>query len=1051
MQVRTFIIQLKQKGINHPCFKQCADNISGELHPEKAYLKVVTYLYAIPASQTKLGINYPLLKKLTGDFARNGREQYDVLRDILEVILLYAKSYYGINSNKVPVLLEVKQDKPYLVLNEILYANFANRIFQLLEFEQSKPSVDLTQLERLGRLTLFLYFKTCVKSLQVMSQLLYKDHFYFVGNLVYLQADIVKADGSQKIRYLLDDFTALLLMSVLPDIKQSRLTKEETVSDNESKPHARPKCLQVTLNNRNLLRGCNLFLSRQFGSEVKLTVSQLKSFRRTSLTLKYSPVEVAFFSGDTNSQILSDSVLYRLLNNKYTEQQDSEHFSSDRLIALPDFLNKTNKEIEYTTIAHSLILLKPFLSQLRKQSNKNKLALKIVHAYLEKNTVQKNFYVQLLICWSKYMLLYGGVRKRVLRAGTVADYIGSIQKQLLLEFSEYNFFELDCEDIIDKLQNVANSVKSPPRKACAYYFGKFFIQAGLVPDLPIELLDIETGTSQVDANIISVEQAENILTILDSDKLGVFSNDAVLVFCLGFYTGLRRGELMYLQVQDFEILKSPENLEINLTIKPNSSRIPKSHRGRRLIPLSVLWPKKWLRRLEQKLAFVRDGQSRGNKLLFPENKVLQQILSKISEAMRRYLNDPKFRFHNLRHSFANWQYFRLVVRPQLLAADNELPGCIGHEYFSLSDCEKLQARLALLGVSRKKVHALATLLGHVSSDITFASYIHLRDYFIYLHTQQHCVINQTVVSRLFARATLDESTFRESLIEAIDFRTQGENSLMLPNVAKVLHQAENLTQNFELEQLNVFPISTMKTAEMLGKLANFDPKIVAQEYMQIELWVENLKQAALEVSKLYSPIGKKLPPFPSLPNTKKDYNYKKDASLSRRELDRLFGEYDKLRQQSTLTLRQIDKGLEMMHFIRQSNNYAFFCSDREVIDAFVSICIKLNISKEQFQFKVYFVDQISYKIGLGQKYDVFVDEWVDFISQLGFDKKAIQYSWLNEYQGKYYGDSIKKGKLEIRLVNRFESSGKSKRMEYIITFFQVLLILRKAEKMTTGK
>jgi hypothetical protein len=82
---------------------------------------------------------------------------------------------------------------------------------------------------------------------------------------------------------------------------------------------------------------------------------------------------------------------------------------------------------------------------------------------------------------------------------------------------------------------------------------------------------------------------------------------------------------------------------------------------------------------------------------------------------------------------------------------------------------------------------------------------------------------------------------------------------------------------------------------------------------------------------------------------------------------------------------------------------------------------------------------------------MFVDEWVDFISQLGFDKKAIQYSRLNEYQGKYYGDSIKKGKLEIRLVNRFESSGKSKRMQYMITFFQILLILRKAEKMTTGK
>jgi hypothetical protein len=304
---------------------------------------------------------------------------------------------------------------------------------------------------------------------------------------------------------------------------------------------------------------------------------------------------------------------------------------------------------------------------------------------------------------------------------------------------------------------------------------------------------------------------------------------------------------------------------------------------------------------------------------------------------------------------------------------------------------------------------------------------------------------------LFARATLDESTLRESLIEAIDFRTQGENSLMLPNAAKVLHQAENLTQDFELEQLNVFPISTLKTAEMLGKLANFDPKVVAQEYMQIELWVENLKQAALEVSKLYSPRGKQLPPFPRLPNTKKDYSHKKGASLSRRELERLFGEYDKLRQQNTLTLHQIDKGLEMMHFIRQSNNYAFFCSDREVIDAFVSICTKLNISKEQFQFKVYFVDQISYKIGLGQEYDVFVGEWVEFISQLGFDKNAIRYSLLNESEGKYYGDSIKKGKLEIRLVNRFESSGKSKRMQYIITFFQILLILRKAEKMTTGK
>ncbi|MGJ8680568.1 hypothetical protein [Paraglaciecola sp.] len=1035
MYVSSFIKELQQQGEKHPCYAAGNGHFSQREKFTDAYLKVVSSLVV---AKRQLGGNRslkyfeaPLLKRAVNSLFKHGAELYQLYHDVLEIILRYARNNHGLDSPEIPALITLQRDKPFVGPHELLYVNISQRVYQCLTDEIQRPSSNLNGIQQLGRLVLSLYLSGPVKQFNELPYLLNNGCIKYSSGITYLHL-IKDTKKYSENRYILGDMTALFYMDYRNTVEVAR---QALNSSCESKKNYVPKRPSL----KSLHKACNEFLSSKLGMET-LSILQLRLLRKTYTSLNMSPFESAFYNGVMPSQVLEEKILYRLLTDKVVpeeEQLKRNRFSQkqwlERAIQIGDLNN-----CQYHNVKYSLNLLYPILKILRLGDGEKKAVNKTINNYRNQPDYQSNFYVSLLMLWIRQMMATGGLLKNTIRFSTIADYVGTIALPLLTEFADSNLIRMDGEELADKLNKVAINIASPTRKSFVYYFAYFLCQLDLVENFSLDDLDIQSGSSNVDANLISVPQIESVLTHVATQLDFPDRRDLILIICLGFYGGLRRNETCWLLPTDFEVIKDSQNdvLEVNLRIRSNKYRRLKSPAANRLLPLSVLLPRNWLNMLVEKLEVLNSSVKSKSVLFFNEPNHTHHLFSLATEVLRDYLKDSGFRYHHLRHSFSNWQFYRLLVASKINFDAGKCFSCFDSEYFSESSVEDLKARLALKPNSRKTMYALSTLMGHSTVGITLGHYIHLRDLFYYLLNRDKEMMSQNRLSGVVRYAKY-QRLGNESLIEAVDFRTRSQEINMSPTlseVAKLGYQPDKYEINLKAKVSTLRRPKLANMADMIKSLESCDIQSVADEYRQDKLWVEEINFSARKLSKSYFRKSKVIGALIEFPQNSSHKRGKKRDSKSREMFLQLCEQGDFVIDKQIFNDEQWRRALKLVGTISSSVNNTFFTCDRETVRNFLALCCQLQIAPFNIRFELHVLEE-SQSV---------VTQWRDLLFESNYGAAELTIKKVVTARKQYYNKEAVSGQLSIRVGMVYPKTEKWMKAKCFSQFMHLLLIYRTA-------
>jgi integrase len=241
-----------------------------------------------------------------------------------------------------------------------------------------------------------------------------------------------------------------------------------------------------------------------------------------------------------------------------------------------------------------------------------------------------------------------------------------------------------------------------------------------------------SGLLKVDANMITIDEYKRALDWL-SGPYG-FSDPHLritsrIILILGYRCGLRRAEVAYLRVCDFDSA-------FHLHVRPWLMRKLKTSNARRDLPLRVLLPTEELKEVLEFVTSVRNraGSNRGEVLLLsaesdPRAPInFKQLIAHVHRAIRTATGDESLHYHHLRHSFANiillklWPALHPVGRqvfrnhPEMLAWFDE-PESFRRQLFGTP------------ATTGSDLQAIAILMGHGRAATTLEHYIHVLDWY----------------------------------------------------------------------------------------------------------------------------------------------------------------------------------------------------------------------------------------------------------------------------------------------------------------------------------
>ncbi len=474
--------------------------------------------------------------------------------------------------------------------------------------------------------------------------------------------------------------------------------------------------------------GFNTLLQRSFSS--------LRAASRTRMHLHLPPFLVQYALGHHDSTSLPEAAWQRLINPPKTVASGMIH--SGRRNTLSANLNSVEHDEDSEDIEAWPTQLRALATQVRKSEEGARERIRLWQQGHEASLLPS---IGRLAEWIYERLLRKGRGRRPLRIRTVYAMLNSIGGRLVgqlgnndpatLEYADayVELYQTALEDTASLAvrRRVARSLKS---------FHAFLVERHGVPDVEESALFSVYGQSKcsVDANLIGIDTFFRALQWLHHTAKERHGDEVAHALCriagLGFFAGLRRSEAVGLKITDIE-----GSHHVDLLVRPNARRKLKTHSAQRVIPLSTMMPPEELRRLLEWRDLYRKNSSSSDDLFYLASldRALTDtdpLMELVTEALQRATHDPGFRFHHLRHSFANWQLMKFWYAEQETSTDS-LP-----EWFLYTEHEKSRLsiakkeRKAILGGSltnRRSLMQISRLLGHSTVDITLTHYIHLLD------------------------------------------------------------------------------------------------------------------------------------------------------------------------------------------------------------------------------------------------------------------------------------------------------------------------------------
>ncbi len=324
---------------------------------------------------------------------------------------------------------------------------------------------------------------------------------------------------------------------------------------------------------------------------------------------------------------------------------------------------------------------------------------------------------------------------------------------------------MEVEDWESLYELAAERVKGINEQAfywsCIKSFSTYMTFYG-APEITLEELDGYTAAvdATVSANLVGEREFQTFRVamldrgpaFLDADKQELVTSDqgqdqdkkyldtpqvqVFLAAVLGYRCGLRRREVQMLWAHDI----FPGDQAV-LHVRASSLARLKSRSAYRRIPLDALVPADELKVLLDYLERRKEQLNKHQALFFsridmPQVPLSDQFLFRpITEAFQRIrgIDGLPFRFHHLRHSFANWLLIALLAADNSALLDSTDP-LVASGPLDLKRVAAIKNAFfpRMLGAgpaaTRKNLYLVSALLGHLSPETSLRHYIHLLDW-----------------------------------------------------------------------------------------------------------------------------------------------------------------------------------------------------------------------------------------------------------------------------------------------------------------------------------
>jgi integrase len=261
------------------------------------------------------------------------------------------------------------------------------------------------------------------------------------------------------------------------------------------------------------------------------------------------------------------------------------------------------------------------------------------------------------------------------------------------------------------------------------------------------------GMIRVDATMITVDEFRRALDWLEGPHVNQsqvhLRKSARVALILAFRCGLRRAEIAYLRVCDFDRLGIGEKIgtaDLRLRVRPWLLRQLKTANSVRDLPLRLLMPVEELREV---LSWVEAVRAKGGddglvfhavgakkKSDYAKPMSFDAVVGALTDAFTKRIKGrppivPDWHMHQCRHAFANVTLLRLW--PELHEFARQVfryhPQTL--EWIAGADTTPEQFRLDLFrvtGIRGSDLQAIALLMGHGAAATTAEHYLHVLDW-----------------------------------------------------------------------------------------------------------------------------------------------------------------------------------------------------------------------------------------------------------------------------------------------------------------------------------